>query len=68
MGTDPKTSPVDPEGRFRGLDNLYVADASVFPTAAAVNPSLTIAACALRLGARLAAGQSTDAALRARAS
>jgi choline dehydrogenase-like flavoprotein len=54
MGTDPVTSPVDPEGRFRGLENLYVADASVFPTSAAVNPSLTIAACALRLGARLA--------------
>jgi choline dehydrogenase-like flavoprotein len=54
MGTDPETAPVDPEGRFRGLENLYVADASVFPTSAAVNPSLTIAACAMRLGARLA--------------
>jgi choline dehydrogenase-like flavoprotein len=55
MGTDRETSPVDPDGRFRGLDNLYVTDASVFPSSAAVNPSLTIAACALRLGARLAA-------------
>jgi choline dehydrogenase-like flavoprotein len=55
MGTDPETSPVDPDGRFRGLENLYVTDASVFPTSAAVNPSLTIAACALRVGARLAA-------------
>jgi choline dehydrogenase-like flavoprotein len=54
MGTDPTTAPVDPEGRFRGLENLYVTDASVFPTSAAVNPSLTIAACALRVGARLA--------------
>jgi choline dehydrogenase-like flavoprotein len=65
MGTDALTAPVDPEGRFRGLDNLYVADASVFPTSAAVNPSLTIAACALRLGARLAtrasSGADTDA-------
>jgi choline dehydrogenase-like flavoprotein len=65
MGTDALTAPVDPEGRFRGLDNLYVADASVFPTSAAVNPSLTIAACALRLGARLAnrvlSGASPDA-------
>ncbi len=55
MGADPQTSPVDPDGRFRGLENLYVADASVFPTSAAVNPSLTIAAGALRIGAGLAA-------------
>lgn len=54
MGADPERSVVDAGGRFRGLENLYVADASVFPTSAAVNPSLTIAACALRLGRRLA--------------
>jgi choline dehydrogenase-like flavoprotein len=53
MGSDERTAPVDPEGRFRGLENLYVADASVFPTSAAVNPSLTIAAGALRIGSRL---------------
>jgi choline dehydrogenase-like flavoprotein len=53
MGTDPARSVLDPWGRFRGLDNLYVADASALPTSAGVNPSLTIAACALRLGARL---------------
>lgn len=55
MGTDAATAPVDPEGRFRGLANLYVTDASVFPTSAAVNPSLTIAAGALRIGERLTA-------------
>lgn len=54
MGVDPGRSVVDVFGRFRGLDNLYIADASVFPTSAAVNPSLTIAACALRIGVRLA--------------
>jgi choline dehydrogenase-like flavoprotein len=54
MGTDPATAPVDPEGRLRGFENLYVSDASVFPTSAAVNPSLTIAANALRIGERLA--------------
>jgi len=54
-GDDERTAPVDREGRFRGTDNLYVADASVFPTAGGVNPSLTIAALALRLGERLAA-------------
>jgi choline dehydrogenase-like flavoprotein len=54
-GDDPRTAPVDRDGRFRGLDNLVVADASVFPTAGGVNPSLTIAALALRAGERLAA-------------
>ncbi len=48
MGIDPATSPLDGECRFRGLDNLLVVDGSALPTAAAVNPSLTIAANALR--------------------
>jgi choline dehydrogenase-like flavoprotein len=69
MGTDPRTAPVDPEGLFRGLDNLYVTDASVFSTSAAVNPSLTIAASALRIGAGIAArafaGKRTGALLEA---
>jgi choline dehydrogenase-like flavoprotein len=54
MGSDPRTSALDPECRFRGLENLYVVDGSVLPTAAAVNPSLTIAANALRVSHRLA--------------
>lgn len=53
MGDDPASSALDPHGRFRGLDNVYVADASAFPTSAAVNPSLTIAAHALRMAAHL---------------
>ncbi len=48
MGQDPRTSAVDHECRFRGLENLYVVDGSVMPTSAGVNPSLTIAANALR--------------------
>jgi choline dehydrogenase-like flavoprotein len=48
MGLDPHTSPVDHDCRFRGLQNLYVMDGSVMPTSAGVNPSLTIAANALR--------------------
>jgi choline dehydrogenase-like flavoprotein len=55
MGSDPATSVLDPDGRFRGLENLTVTDASVFPTSAAVNPSLTIAANALRMSRRLLA-------------
>jgi choline dehydrogenase-like flavoprotein len=58
MGSDPETAPVDPDGLFRGTDNLYVADGSAFPTSAAVNPSLTIAANALRVGQGLAARES----------
>lgn len=55
MGTDPARSVLDPDGRFRGIENLTVTDASVFPTSASVNPSLTIAANALRSAERLAA-------------
>jgi choline dehydrogenase-like flavoprotein len=50
MGTDERTSPLDPDARFRGLENLYVTDGSALPTSAGVNPSLTIAANALRVG------------------
>jgi choline dehydrogenase-like flavoprotein len=53
MGVDASTSPLDADGRFRGIDNLYVADGSALPRSAGVNPSLTIAANALRVGARL---------------
>lgn len=49
MGADPDTSVVTPWGRAHDHDNLWIADASVLPTSAAVNPSLTIAAHALRV-------------------
>ena len=48
MGTDPATSVVDPFGRSHDHPNLFLADASILPTSAAVNPALTIAANALR--------------------
>jgi choline dehydrogenase-like flavoprotein len=50
MGDDPKASVVNANLRAHDLDNLYIVDASVLPTSAAVNPSLTIAALALRAG------------------
>jgi choline dehydrogenase-like flavoprotein len=53
MGKDPYTSALDPSCRFRGLDNLTVVDASAMPTSAAVNPSLTISALALRAAGHL---------------
>jgi choline dehydrogenase-like flavoprotein len=55
MGNDQFTSALDADCRFRGLDNLTVVDASVMPTSAAVNPSLTISAIALRAAGRLVA-------------
>jgi choline dehydrogenase-like flavoprotein len=54
FGDDPRKAPLDPSCRFRGLSNLFVVDASALPTSGTVNPSLTIAANALRVGTRLA--------------
>jgi choline dehydrogenase-like flavoprotein len=50
LGVDPQRSPLDRWGTFRGIDNLFVTDASALPRSAGVNPSLTIAANALRTG------------------
>lgn len=55
MGADPSTSVVNPDLKAHDLQNFYICDASVLPTSAAVNPSLTIAALALRLGQHLSA-------------
>jgi choline dehydrogenase-like flavoprotein len=49
MGTDPTTSALDVFCRAHDHANLFVMDASFMPTSAAVNPSLTIAAQALRV-------------------
>lgn len=49
FGHDPKSSVLDPENRVHGMENLYVVDASFFPSSAGINPSLTIAANALRV-------------------
>ena len=48
MGADPGTSVTDTYGRVHGLDNVYVADGSVFVSSGAQNPSITIMAVALR--------------------
>lgn len=48
-GSDPRTSVLDANCKVRGIDNLYVVDASFFSTSMGVNPSLTIAANALRV-------------------
>jgi len=48
MGDDPGRSVVDRFGRAHAVPNLFIADGSVFVTAAAVNPAHTIGALALR--------------------
>ncbi|HVA75447.1 MAG TPA: GMC family oxidoreductase [Acidimicrobiales bacterium] len=48
MGTDETVSCTDAVGRYHQLDNLFVADGSVFPTSGGHNPTLTIMATALR--------------------
>ena len=54
-GTDPATSVVGPDCRTHDVPNRWVCDGSVWPTAGAVNSSLTIEALALRT-ARIALG------------
>ncbi|MBW7923496.1 MAG: GMC family oxidoreductase [Burkholderiaceae bacterium] len=54
FGTDPSTSVLDLDCRAHELDNLYVADASFFPSIGAVNPTLTIIANALRVADAIA--------------
>ncbi len=53
FGADPKTSVLDRNCKAHDLDNLYVVDASFFPSSNAVNPALTIMANALRVGDHL---------------
>lgn len=50
FGCDPETSVLNPNCQFWGIPNLFVLDGSFMPTSGGVNPSLTIAANALRCG------------------
>jgi choline dehydrogenase-like flavoprotein len=49
FGQDPRRSVLDPFCRSHDLENLFVVDASFFPSSAAVNPGLTIIAQAIRV-------------------
>jgi len=53
FGNDPQTSALDANCKAHEVDNLYVVDASFFPSCGAVNPALTIMANALRVGDHL---------------
>jgi choline dehydrogenase-like flavoprotein len=53
MSKSPEDGVVDPNLKVHNTENLYVCTSGVFPTGGAVNPTLTIAALAHRLGAHL---------------
>lgn len=54
FGTDPSSSVLDLNCKTHDLQNVYVVDASFFPSCGAFNPALTIAANALRVGEHIA--------------
>jgi choline dehydrogenase-like flavoprotein len=53
FGNDLTTSVLDPFCKTWEIDNLYVVDGAFFPSSAAMNPALTIAAQALRVAEHL---------------
>ena len=53
MGVDPSTSVVDAAGACHGVENLFIADSSVFTTGSCVNPANTIQAVALHIGQQI---------------
>jgi choline dehydrogenase-like flavoprotein len=70
MSDDPGSGVVDSDLRVHGIDNLYICSNAVMPNLGAVNPTLTLAALALRLGDTLAATSrafGSDQAVRQRA-
>jgi len=67
MGDDPQTSVVDRNCQVHGINGLFVMDASVIPSAGAVNTGLTIMALALRAGDYIAKAARQTAAASAEA-
>ncbi len=53
MSVDPAEGVTDPDCRVHGIDNLYLASSSVFPTSGQANPTLTIAAIAMLVADRV---------------
>ncbi len=53
MGGDPRSCVVDSDCKVFGFENLFICDASVFPTALGVNPQLTVAALATIISDRI---------------
>ena len=57
MGTDPKASVVNSEGRVHAMKNLFVCDNGIFPSATTVNPCFTQIALALRSAEKFLKGE-----------
>jgi choline dehydrogenase-like flavoprotein len=55
MGADPEKSVVGPDGRCHDLDNVYVTDASLFPSSLLVNPQVTVYGMASYISDRILA-------------
>jgi long-chain-alcohol oxidase len=55
MGSDPGASAIGPDNESHDVKNLFVADASAFPTASGVNPMLTVYGIANRAARKIAA-------------
>ncbi len=54
MGADPRSSVVNSFGQAHDVDNLFIADGSIFVTSGSANPTATITALALRVGRHIA--------------
>lgn len=63
MHIDPKQGVVDENCRVHGVNNLFIAGSSVFPTGGAANPTLTIVALAIRLADHVKKLMSSDSVL-----
>lgn len=56
MGTDPRTSVANPDGRLHDVEGVWIGDASAFPTAVGSNPMVTVMALADRTATRILRG------------
>ena len=66
MSADPRHGVVDSDCRVHGIDNLFIAGSSVFPTCGKDMPTLTIVALALRLAERIRADMAAPSVVRTR--
>ncbi len=54
ISSDPATGVCSPDGAVQGVEGLYVADASLFPSSVAVNPMMTVIAVSKRISSGIA--------------
>lgn len=53
IGVEPSTSVVNPNFQVHGMENIWIADSSVFPSAPGINPSLTIMAMGIHTAEKM---------------